>query len=99
MVFYFKGNIALTPTHSTKFPRSTYGCLPLCKNSLCRNATKIATFLFLRNTKPCYFSTMDFQNPILNYARNPFPFGMRSGFVRDFTNDWQLILRGQSVNN
>ena len=29
MVFYFKGNIALTPTHSTKFPRSTYGLLAI----------------------------------------------------------------------
>ena len=86
MVFYFKGNIALTPTHSTKFPRSTYGCLPLCKNSLCRNATKITTFLFLRNTKPCYFSTMYFQNPNSELRKKSIPlrdaFGFRSGFYK-----------------
>lgn len=86
MVFYFKGNIALTPTHSTKFPRSTYGCLPLCKNSLCRNATKIATFLFLRNTKPCYFSTMDFQNSNSELRKKSIwlrdAFGFRSGFYK-----------------
>lgn len=86
MVFYFKGNIALTPTHSTKFPRSTYGCLPLCKNSLCRNATKIATFLFLRNTKPCYFSTMDFQNPNSELRKKSIcprdAFGFRSEFYK-----------------
>ncbi len=89
MVFYFKGNIALTPTHSTKFPRSTYGCLPLCKNSLCRNATKLATFLFLRNTKPCYFSTMYFQNPNSELRKKSIwlrdAFGFRSGFYKRLT--------------